>query len=267
MSYFQRCCSFCYEPNHRLDECNNNQLFDLAIRVYNSYAVLHRNIVNNNNTTFYNVERHQEIVELDIRFNNYLQTGFTSKILKSICVRFLDGRSGLTKQHYINHITNNIDMLRMQINIIENNNQVNMIQEIMQNYLNTNGNQNEIEDITIVTSSTQVYNYTLIPRNLIENFNAESINNINNEIELEVIHNHLPIYKKTNADSCPICLEDIKLTNKVRLNCSHEYCFDCISKVITTKPKCSLCRENITKICIEDGCQQLLDNLNSLINV
>lgn len=266
MSYFQRCCTFCYEPNHRLDECNNNQLLDLAIRVYNSYTVLHRNIFNiNDETDIYNIQRHQDIVELDIRFNNYLQSSCTSKQLKSVCVRFLDGRSGWTKQHYINHITNNIDMLRMQINIIENNNQVDMIQQIMQNYLNTNENQNEIEDITIVTSSTQVYNYTLIPINLIQDFNSDNINN-NNEIELEIIHNHIPTYKKINTDCCPICLEDIKLTNKVKLNCSHEYCFHCISKVITTNPKCSLCRENITKICIEDGCQELLDDLNLLIN-
>lgn len=272
MSINSRCCTFCFKDDHRLNQCNSNLLFDIAKRIYRSYQVIHRDLLENQNP--------------EIRFYNLIRRYFNSIELRAICVRFLNGRSSWTKQQHINHIINNIDILeifsepipeqrqeqRQEQDYLTNYEEYNEMHQFIERYLNSNPNTNQVQDITIISSTTQIYNYTLIPRDLSSEF--DDCNNSNsNTIELDIIYNSNNTIKNNNEKiiTCPICLEDnIQISNKIKLNCNHEYCFDCISKVITKSsniPKCSLCRSNITKICIEDGCQELLDNLNSLINI
>ena len=269
-----RCCTFCFEDNHRLNQCNSILLIDLAKRIYRSYQIINRDILENEDP--------------EIRFYNTLRRYFNSIELRAVCVRFLNGRSRWTKQQYINHIINNIHILQIFAEPIPEPRQTQIQQQVQQqvqiqnemyefieNYLNSNPYQNQ--DITIISSTTQVYNYTLIPRNLQNDFNSE-LDDYNSElnnyttIELDIIYNtDNNSIINNNYITCPICLEDnIQASNKIQLNCKHEYCFDCISKVITScinQPKCSLCRTNITKICVEEGCKNLLDDLQSLVNV
>jgi len=247
MSTSSRCCTFCYRNGHSVDQCNNDLLIQLARRIGQTYQIIIRDTLENEDP--------------QIRFYNYCRRYFNLIELRSVCVRFLNGRSRWTKQQHIIHIIDNIDMLQFFT-------ESNSINQFIENYLNSNPNQ--IEDITIISSTTQVYNYTLIPRNLENDFNAE-INNQNYiTIQLDIICDN-DKNNNSNNITCPICLEDnIQDSNKIQLNCNHEYCFDCISKVITNyidQPKCSLCRANISKISVEDGCVDLLDKLNSLVNV
>uniref|UniRef100_A0A6C0IU19 RING-type domain-containing protein n=1 Tax=viral metagenome TaxID=1070528 RepID=A0A6C0IU19_9ZZZZ len=226
-------CFYCAE-NHHLAECNNNTLFYLARSIYSIH-------------TFYMSCNPPEYDE----FYSTLRRRFNLKELKSICIRFLYGRSGLTKQQYINRIEDHIHLLA-SIHLS------NPMNDFIQQYISNNPD--NAQDITIVSSSSQVYNYMLVPVN--------PTNEKKSSFQLQVVCNN-NINSETLV-SCPICLEDnIDSTNKIQLNCKHDYCFDCISKVIhmnNENPKCSLCRKTITTLCIQDGCKELIDNLNGIMN-
>lgn len=45
--------------------------------------------------------------------------------------------------------------------------------------------------------------------------------------------------------SCPICLDDINENKKIVLDCSHEFCEDCILDNLTKLSSCPLCRRDI----------------------
>jgi hypothetical protein len=227
-------CSYCCDNGHRLNQCNNNVLIYLAKYVYQMYV-------------YYLLNDEPNLFE----FYNIVRRNLNSKELKSICIRFLQGRSGLSKQQYINHIENNIHLLEpntLDIELEESSH--NFVNNFIQQYIN---NAEQEQEITVVSSTSQVYHYTLVPRN-----SEDKIINQKKSLNLDVTY----ISNDVDLDliTCPICLEDnIDITNKIKLNCKHDYCFDCISKVINNNenPKCSLCRETITSLCIQENCNQL----------
>jgi hypothetical protein len=61
-------------------------------------------------------------------------------------------------------------------------------------------------------------------------------------------------------EDCPVCYEKPVEKNYVTTNCSHDFCLECIKKIIPTRNmvSCPLCRENVTNmvchsnICVED---------------
>lgn len=232
-------CYYCASEEHRLDMCNNDRLMNDITNVFQLYFTYCCDTENPNINGFHNA----------------LRRNFNSKELKSICIRHLGGRDGLTKQQYIIHIEDSMKLLISYTNIVMESSSPPSIYDFMQQYMNNNPDQ--IQDISVVSSSSQVYNYSIIPKSLKTEFNLDVIYNSN---------------KNNNIITCPICLEDnIGITNKIQLNCNHEYCFDCVTKVITnknsnTKPTCSLCRTNITILCVQEECQELFNNLNKLIS-
>jgi hypothetical protein len=58
-------------------------------------------------------------------------------------------------------------------------------------------------------------------------------------------------------NECIICLEEKNKNTFVKLNCSHDYCKECIIKTIKsdkrTKPCCPLCREEILLLTINNN--------------
>ena len=58
---------------------------------------------------------------------------------------------------------------------------------------------------------------------------------------------------------CPICFESYKCVNLITLNCSHQFCGDCIATIlerhdinITHKPTCALCRAFMSSFDIQN---------------
>lgn len=56
--------------------------------------------------------------------------------------------------------------------------------------------------------------------------------------------------------NCPVCYEEFETARVVTTNCNHDYCVECISKIIehTDNPQCALCRQKINNIqtrCVE----------------
>jgi len=62
------------------------------------------------------------------------------------------------------------------------------------------------------------------------------------------------------TEDCPVCYEKPMDKHFVTTNCSHDFCLECIKKIIPTRTmvSCPLCRENVTtmvchsNICVED---------------
>jgi hypothetical protein len=55
-------------------------------------------------------------------------------------------------------------------------------------------------------------------------------------------------YTGDQKEECPICLDDVKCVNFVKLNCNHKFCVRCIVTSVKTNRKdnyhCALCRCN-----------------------
>jgi len=56
---------------------------------------------------------------------------------------------------------------------------------------------------------------------------------------------------------CPICLDDINITQCIVLNCKHDVCVDCFNKYLSSlnidkEPCCSLCRIQTTVVTFQD---------------
>ncbi|XP_040897893.1 E3 ubiquitin-protein ligase DTX3L [Toxotes jaculatrix] len=49
--------------------------------------------------------------------------------------------------------------------------------------------------------------------------------------------------KKTEDESCPICMEPIGITEKVTLRCKHSFCRGCLKQAFDYKPVCPTCGE------------------------
>ena len=65
------------------------------------------------------------------------------------------------------------------------------------------------------------------------------------------------IEAKEDVCECAICLTDIvKLKDSVKLNCSHQFCGECVIKILEThksaslNPRCALCRITISNITV-----------------
>ena len=71
---------------------------------------------------------------------------------------------------------------------------------------------------------------------------------------------------KTQTHVCPICLDEINLTDQIITNCNHTFCNDCIQKYfkslnsnINKPPVCAYCRDPIQSLEIPDPtlCKQI----------
>jgi hypothetical protein len=61
----------------------------------------------------------------------------------------------------------------------------------------------------------------------------------------------------SNENICAICLDTLNIQNSVVLNCCHQFCEECINKLLHNhntlkEPTCPLCRTEITELYFEN---------------
>lgn len=134
-------------------------------------------------------------------------------------------------------------------------------------YLNTFNEYDEFINIIPIHERTQNESPTII-------INLSEINTLDDERkendEQENSKHNILVYYFHNSllnireNECCICMDE-KQTNMCKLNCSHEFCVDCISQLLdkclneNKQPTCPLCREKIDEIYT-----QKLENMDKL---
>ena len=112
------------------------------------------------------------------------------------------------------------------------------------------------------TGDTNIYNntmtndilYNLINTNISQNI-IDNNDNINNNID-NILYMFQDCSIREIERYCPICMEIKEPTDISRLNCTHTFCYDCITQHIDrndrnqTNSYCPLCRNVITNVSI-----------------
>jgi hypothetical protein len=94
------------------------------------------------------------------------------------------------------------------------------------------------------------------PRIRIERF-QERFQEHNNSRKLYFKITNIKPDNISNENICAICLDTLNIQNSVVLNCCHQFCEECINKLLHNhntlkEPTCPLCRTEITELYFEN---------------
>jgi hypothetical protein len=250
-----QCCSFCRRPGHNITTCTSDRILE--------FEVICADVVRN----FHNQDD----------FKNWLMQNYINEplLLKAFVIRKFRMVVRLNTQQYIHYITEYIFRRYKNIPQIESEN---------------NGNQNDTNNF--LGTALSEFLITLINRTQNTEFETEDINTIYGLREYlvylselgaslittqDTISERVPIVSlvETNEDEhldeicqCSICWDDKELRQFVKLNCSHEFCKDCITQTLRTETRrnltCALCRSEISTIASRT--QELHDELSENVN-
>jgi hypothetical protein len=261
----RRCCSFCRNPGHNIQTCNDTRLYgfeQICIVKYRENIMLGAG-------GFYNW-----ILEYSVNRPN---------LIKSYAVRFC---SGITIRHTIYACIDSIYIrIRNIVNAIDNNqqeqtsqipqavlppntseeapNSSEMLHNIAPQFLSERENTTTEQLINLIRDGTRRsadIALALMFINMIQNLGRDDIKyNIATKI-IESSH--------TNECECGICYENKQKKVFVKLNCGHEFCKDCVKEylknVTTEDPQCAFCRTKIKNM--ELTSQEIRDEFNELID-
>lgn len=219
-------CSFCRNPGHTINHCNDSKIVDLHSYI-ETIAIL--DIFDNNKN--YTLSYLNTLNVYEIKILCYLHNIVYYEINSAIYKIFL---------FYIKY---KFEIISNKIINITNSNIFDFLVELYTEILNA---RIEVED-TIFTPkyvyqklSFIFYSHNIERRYFIEsekviNENSNQVNNI--------------------EDDCPICFTPLTNENRIITECNHYYCFGCfeqylgsIKNNINKNPKCCFCRDRISKI-------------------
>lgn len=230
-----RKCSFCNCQGHNITQCNNEGLtmfINYLSHLKDSLLTIHNN---NHILSIQELERYL--------YNFCSEHDSNTKLIKAISCRFCNTRLRSTLQVAINKIIMylfNIDCLALTMhehNHIPFNEYTpvritSIIDGILLNYMANNQINNSLDnfknDCSLLKYVDIVFDATNIPSNL--------------ELETEL--------------ECSICYNSAQKKTAAKLQCHHEFCIDCIEKIIQKKiMNCPYCRNKIEKIfCYNEEC-------------
>jgi hypothetical protein len=221
-----RCCSFCRQPRHNVNFCNDIRLSNFELDCINRRLLF-------------------ETTEEPIyRFKQWLSEKYLESplLVKSFAIRKCNCTLRSSLQQCINSIKNYIF------------NQYN--EEETDDFIPFS---NEDEMIALADSGI----FALAGILMLSGYSNENISqllinrfiNRNSEIIKYNFTTTVEELEKKEQDEkcdCSICLENLEKEKFVKLGCNHEFCGDClIGTIKATKannPRCAFCREDITAI-------------------
>ena len=128
--------------------------------------------------------------------------------------------------------------------------------------------------VILYTVYKTAYNFIINQYNLINNYVRDLIGDFEAVATGPQKFNITPILNiidesieaKEDVCECAICLVDtVKLKDSVKLNCSHQFCGECVIKTLEThksaslNPRCALCRITISNVTVNNN-----DNYNKV---
>jgi len=260
----RRCCSFCRNPGHNIQTCNDPHLYEFeTLCVFNYRLKVNR-------------QRNTEQLFIDWLMQYSINR---PNIVKAYAVRFCGSAIRHGTYHCVNSIAIRIRNIITSIDTHPSEQTPPMPQPAASPNITEEGPHevyHMLPQIAINRGSTQ----ELI--NLIQNSTRNSeniavallfmnlIQQLGNNIEDRKFRIERKIIKCTLSEKCDcnICYENYEKDNFVKLNCGHEFCKDCIKgylkNVTTHEPQCAFCRAEIKNI--ELTSQEICDEFNDLIS-
>jgi len=225
----RNCCSFCHLSGHNILSCNSERLDEFEIIC----SEIVRDFNTKNEFNIWLIENYNENIFL-LKAFSIRKIGISSNNI----VILMDAITDFIFKKYKNENENLInDIVELLLDI--NNND--FPEQIDENYINQN-----LERMLVL----EFINHNIFNNSTLINNEIENIENINNNIKFNTNKNKKK--EENNICNCNICYENKKQKNFVKLNCNHEFCYECIIKsfeINTNKIKtCALCRGIITEI-------------------
>jgi hypothetical protein len=228
-----RCCSFCREQGHSINNCNDQRIIN-----FGNECLIQKHLFDYTDDSRNN-------------FKNWLMTYYLEmdrELVKAYAISKCDCRLRSSVDFIIDKIVEHI-------------------------YPEQNGNEEDviplideiIQDDNLLTLRILQFlrYYTRI--------NNESLNDSEQKLDITVqIEENDKMEIDKNCD-CAICYEDnLSEKNFVKLNCQHNFCKDCLQTCLKNVyinqqiPSCALCRAEITTIVVHD--EKIQDEFNEIIN-
>lgn len=239
-------CSFCKLQGHNIRMCNN-VLIDIH---YHRMKTIYMNIL----TQVYphNIENYTETGEL------ILHRLFNLQVLRVIGVQYLWITARMTKDQLIPLIWNYFkNRIYFTSSLLEEEQETFIDRSVRMSVSSINTMITTMNMRSYYRHDAELVNRILmrmgIVRNLVNEFDAvveEAAPQVEPVVENKR-YNIIPILilndDEDKKEDCPICYENIKCADLIRLNCSHQFCGKCITNILeihnqTSNPTCALCR-------------------------
>ena len=221
-------CSFCRNPGHTINHCNDSKITDLHNYI-ETIAIL--DIFDNNKNYTLSYLNSLDIPEIKVLC--YLHGITYYQINAAIDKIFL---------YYIKY---KFEIVSDKITNVNNTNMFNFLVELYTEILNA---RIEVEDKLF--SPKYVYqklSFIFYSHNIERRYFIQSKRVINKNQSFELNNNI--------EDDCPICFTPLTNENRIITDCNHNYCFGCfgqylesIKNNVNENPKCCFCRNKISKI-------------------
>jgi len=230
----QRCCSFCRRVGHRISHCSDERLIE--------FERLCTNYVNTNGLDTFR----QFLLEYSLREPNivkafaYKKMNINNRQTIDICI------DGIID--YFEHLEYSLDRtINTQLNVMNNDNSItSALLYLFERRMNSS--QIELMELMLfMRTISHLGNANEEPEIVDRKFNIETKLLHHNDVNL------------TEICECNICYESYEKKNFIKLNCSHEFCKECIKKCLKNETKeipcCAFCRSEINQL---EMCEEIM---------
>jgi hypothetical protein len=230
-----RCCSFCREDDHFVNFCNSPRLEDF-----------HNRLIQKKNELL-SLEDGGDLNHKMREFELWLCSIDDRALLKAYSVKYCRAYARDSLDRSIYFIKRKIwrEERDQELEMIQAANQfVHLVTRLRDDETNgvTDNQQHLLGDV-ITWLIDRNPDYTLLER---------LRNPVAAAKKLEIVWLLQEEEKQHDQEECSICYELTEYSNKVKLNCEHEFCGFCVKKIIekNNKPCCAFCRVDLEKITV-----------------
>jgi len=238
-----RRCSFCRQPGHTVSTCNNDILLDFETNC--ACQVTNMNQPEFNNWLIDNYDNNHRLILKSFAIK---KCGCTLRSSIPLCIERI---TIYIFRIYKPTIINNTNLEYYLINLFVN---LRNVQE---------RNETTIEDILrLEANAYREFRFDFYLNYFLNGYRSDYLENT----KLNICSTFINEENNENCE-CNICWEEKELNNFVKLGCNHEFCKDCLIKILKTdeieNPRCALCRADI--ISLQSRSEQVHSELGNLV--
>jgi hypothetical protein len=255
----RRCCSFCRNPGHNIQTCNDTRLHEFENLCITNYRLSANEQSFTDWLMQYSINRPNIVKAYAIRYCGCNTRHGTYSCSINITPRIRN--IVISIDTHPSEQTPPMAQPASSPNITEEGPHE-VYPMLSQFAINRGGTQELINLIQNSTRNSEDIALALLFINLIQQ--------LGNNIEERKFRIQRKIVKCTLSEKCDcnICYENSEKEKFIKLNCGHEFCKECVKgylkNVTTEEPQCAFCRAKIKNI--ELSSQEIYDEFNDLLS-